>query len=323
MIRWGIAGTGKIAHSFANDLALCDGNKLMAVGSRSQERADLFGKEFKVPHCYPGYDALFESKEVDVVYVATPHTFHKTMSIGAIRGGKHVLCEKPLGMNVEEVKEMLAVAKENNVFLMEALWSRFNPAIRRAMELVEQGTIGTIGHLYADFAFFALDRDERGRLLNPDLGGGSLLDIGIYPIFLSYLFLGMPKEILATSKFHGTGAEIQTAMTFVYPEAFASLYSGLSSHSKMEAIIGGSKGTLCIKPRWHEATALELYLNGEKQEIGATKRGRGYVHEILEVQRCLQNGKVQSNLWTHDNSLELCTLLDKVRKMAGIEFPEA
>jgi predicted dehydrogenase len=321
MIHWGIAGTGKIANSFATDLTTCKGNVLTAVGSRSLENASNFAQKYGAQKAHGSYIDLFKDEKVDVVYIASPHTMHAEMSILAMEHKKHVLCEKPLGMNGEEVARMIASAKANKVFLMEALWSRFNPTIIKVKELIDEGTIGQIGYIHADFAFYGLDRDENGRVLNTALGGGSLLDIGIYPVFLSYLLLGMPDTITARSHFYKTGAEIQTSMIFDYKNAQALLYSGLTSNSEMKAQIAGSEGSIYIKPRWHESTGLYLEKNGEVTDLELGKLGKGYTHEIKEVQKCLENEALESSLWSHQNSRDLCALLDGVREKCGIKFP--
>ncbi|KAA2217347.1 Gfo/Idh/MocA family protein [Maribacter flavus] len=321
MVRWGIVGAGKIAHSFSKDLALVSGGKLTAVGSRSLERAKKFADEYGAPHVFGSYDALFESDTVDVIYIATPHTYHAEVAISAMEAGKHVLCEKPMGVNKSEVERMIEAAKKNKVFLMEALWSRFNPTINAVKELVDSGEIGDVGYLYSDFAFYALDRDEKGRLLNPELAGGSLLDIGIYPIFLAYLMLGMPADILAKVHFHETGVEKQCSMIFDYHNAHAMLYSGLTSDSEMKSEISGNKGSVFINPRWHEATSYTLVKDGETKTLELPKIGKGYAHEIEEVHKCLQAGKLESDLWSHQNSLDLIYLMDTIRQKTDIKFP--
>ena len=320
-IRWGIVGPGKIAHSFAQDLKLVVDGELVAVASRNIDRAQEFGSEYGATECFGSYEELFKSKEVDVVYIATPHTSHAELSIKAMEHGKHILCEKPMGVNQFEVEKMRSTAKENNVFLMEALWSRFNPSIRRVKRMVDEGYIGGVRYLHADFAFYALDRDEKGRVLNPMLAGGSLLDIGIYPIFLSYLLLGKPDTIHASSKFHKTGAEIQTSMIFEYPDAQAILYSGFTSKSEMKAEISGSKGTIFIHPRWHEPQGYSIEKEGETHDFELPTNGKGYTHEIDEVHHCLRAKKLQSDLWSHQNSMDLIQILDDVRKQTGIVFP--
>ncbi|TDS13487.1 putative dehydrogenase [Maribacter caenipelagi] len=321
MIKWGIVGAGNIAHSFSKDLALVSGGELVSVASRSLEKAKDFANEYGAPNAYGSYEELFNSNTVDVIYLATPHTSHADLSITAMKAGNAVLCEKPMGVNKREVEQMVAVAKENNVFLMEALWSRFNPTIKKAKELVDNGAIGTVVYVHSDFAFYALDRDEEGRLLNPDLAGGSLLDIGIYPIFLAYLMLGKPKDIKATANFYKTGVEIQCSMIFNYENAQAILYSGLNSNSEKKAEISGSEGTIFIHPRWHETTGYTLEKDGESTANEIGKMGKGYVHEIEEVHDCLNSGKKESDLWSHQNSLDLIEIMDSVRKKTGIVFP--
>ena len=321
MIRWGIIGTGKIAQTFVKDLALVGDNRLTAVASRSLSKAKEFAETYGAKYSFGSYEELFQSDVVDVVYIATPHTSHADLSIRAMDHKKHVLCEKPMGINSAEVKLMLAKAKENKVFLMEALWSRFNPTIKKVKELVDTGEIGSIAYLKADFAFYGLDRDEKGRVLNPDLAGGTILDIGIYPIFLSYLMLGMPKKITAQSQFYKTGIESQTSMIFEYENAQALLFSGLASNSEMKAEIAGSTGSLFINPRWHEASSYVLEKNGASEHIAVEKNGKGYTYEIAEVARCINAGQLESKLWSHQNTTDLCTLLDTVREKAGIRFP--
>ncbi len=321
MIRWGIVGAGNIAHTFAKDMALVKDNAITAVASRNLEKAKEFAANYNAQHAFGSYEALFKSDTIDVVYIATPHTSHAALSIMAMTNKKHVLCEKPLGINSAEVQEMLSKAKEHKVFLMEALWTRFNPTIRKVKELVDNGEIGAIGYLKADFAFYGLDRDEKGRILNPDLAGGSILDIGIYPIFLAYILLGMPDNITAKSNFHKTGVEIQTSMLFEYQQAQALLYSGLTSNSEMKAEISGSTGSIYIKRRWHETSGYTVQRGEEIADVDVGKIGKGYTYEIEEVQRCLEAGLFESKLWSHKNSSDLCTLLDTVRNKAGIRFP--
>ena len=319
--RWGIVGPGHIAHSFAKDLQLVEDGKLTAVASRSLDRANEFADEYDAEHRFGSYQELFESDVVDVLYIATPHTSHCDLTIDALNHGKAVLCEKPMGIDADQVKRMIASAKKNSVFLMEALWSRFNPSIVKVKDIIEQGKLGDIAFLNANFGFYALDRDENGRLLNPDLAGGSLLDIGIYPIFLAYLLLGKPDNIEAVSLFHSTGVEIQTSMIFEYPHAQATLASGLRSNMQMRAEITGSKGSAFLHERWHETNGYSLEIDGVTEDFDFPTTGKGYTHEIDEVHHCLRNGKVQSEKWSLQHSLDLVNLLDEVRSITGTTFP--
>lgn len=320
-IRWGIIGPGHIAHSFAKDLKLVSEGVLTAVASRNLENAKAFAQEYDIEHAYGSYEELMVSDVVDVIYIATPHVSHAELSIKTMNSGKHVLCEKPMGVNKSEVESMILTAKDNNVFLMEALWSRFNPTIVKVKNMIDDGFFGEIRYVHADFAFYALDRDENGRLLNPELAGGTLLDIGIYPIFLAYLILGKPMEILAKSKFYKTGVEIQTSMIFDYKNAQAILYSGLNSKSEMKAEISGSKGSVFIHPRWHESQGYSVEKDGIMENFELQTTGKGYAHEIEEVHRCLKAGEIQSGLWSHRNSLDLITIMDSIRSKTGITFP--
>lgn len=320
-IKWGIIGPGNIARKFTSDLQYFEDAEISAVASRTLDNAQKFADEYNIKNVFGSYEALFASNTVDIVYIATPHNFHKDLAIKAMESGKHVLCEKPLGINKSEVVELVEAAKQNKVFLMEGLWSRFNPSIQKVKKTIDEGAIGDVTYLHADFAFYGLDRGLDSRLLNPNLASGSLLDIGIYPIFLSYLLLGMPTEISAFSNFHSNGTELQTSMIFQYSNAQAILYSGLTSQSKMEAEISGNKGELFIHPRWHEANGCSLAKNNKTIEFELPIQGNGFVYEIEEVHSCLKAKKLQSDLWSHQNSLDLSELLDIVRRKAGIKFP--
>lgn len=320
-VGWGIIGLGNIADKFARDLTLIPDAALMAVASRSIQKALAFKEEFKVPNVFDSYEALFKCEEVEVVYIALPHSEHLKWSIMAMEHGKHVLCEKPMGVNLGQVQQMINTSRKHKVFLMEALWSRFIPAIQKAKDLVEEGEIGAVGYLHADFAFYGLDRDRDGRLLNPALAGGSLLDIGIYPVFLAYLMLGLPDAIETSAKYIETGAEIQIAIQFTYPSAHALLFSGLSSNSSMEASIAGSDGTIVIHSRWHESQEISINKGNKTENISLPTVGKGYTYEIEEVHRCLFEKKIESPMWSHSNSLELIGLLDRIRTKAGITFP--
>lgn len=320
-IRWGIVGLGKIAATFARDLALVPDAELTAVASRNSDKAQAFGSKHQSSYAFGSYEALFACDEVDVVYIATPHSHHAQLALQAMDHGKHVLCEKPMGVNKKQTQQIVDKAREKQVFCMEALWSRFIPAIVKAKELAASGTLGDLRYIHADFAFYALDREQEGRLLNPALAGGSLLDIGLYPIFLSYLFLGKPKQIQCTSQFHATGAEIQSSMLLDYSDAQAVLFSGFTCNSEMKAMICGTQGTIYLHPRWHEAPGLSIQLGDSLESIEVPKQGKGYVHEIQEVHQCLKNGQLESHKWSHQNSLDLVEILDTVREKGGIRFP--
>lgn len=320
-IRWGIVGLGKIAQKFADDLALVNNAQLVAVASSNLERAQAFAQHNHVATYYDSYEGLFNDKQVEVVYIASTHPLHASLSIAAMKHKKHVLCEKPIAINTRELEVMIKTAREQQTFLMEAFWSRFNPSLKKVKELVEKGELGPIRYINADFSFYALDWDKKSRLLNTELGGGTLLDIGLYPIFLSYLILGLPLEVISKSKFFDTGAEIQTSMIFDYPNAQALLYSGFASDTQMVAKISGEKGEILIDSRWHETQGFTLIKEGVSKHFAIPTIGKGYTHEILETHQCLANGQLESTLWSHQNSRDITSLLDKIRAENKIEFP--
>jgi len=321
-IKWGIIGCGKIAHKFVSDLALIDEAVLTAVASRSYEKADEFAQKHKAKKAYGSYDELFLDPEIDIVYIATPHHLHAELSIKAMENNKHVLCEKPLSINYKEAKLIIETSRRTKRFFMEALWTRFNPSFVEVKKRIDDGEIGEIKYINADFAFRS-DFSTDDRTLNINLGGGAILDIGIYPAFLTYALLGIPKEIMAKSIFHKTASsDVQTSMIFHYAEAQAILYSSFESQSDMIARISGTKGQIYLNDRWHHANGYKLIKNGKEQEIELPVLGLGYSHEILECHQCLRENKLESSKWSHQNSLDLISILDDVRKQVGLEYPQ-
>ena len=321
-IAWGIVGLGGIAHKFAKDLALVKRARLQAVASSSQERANAFAREYKAANAYGSYAEVYADPTVNIIYVASIHVDHHQHTLAALSAGKAVLCEKPLAINAQQVKEMIAAAQANKVFLMEAFWSRFNPAIRQVKKQITQGRIGDLRHIQASFAMPRWEDDLNGRLLNLDKGGGSLLDIGVYPVFLAYYLLGKPKEILAIANFNEAGTEIQSSIVFSYPNAQAQLYSSLTHPFTMEAKIYGEKGELTIAPTWHESETLKWKVAEVSTQEYFPKKGKGYVHEIEEVHRCLNNDQIESDIWSWKDSLNLIELMDEIRKQIGVVYKQ-
>ncbi len=320
-IKWGIIGLGKIAKLFAEDLRLVHDAELVAVASTNRERAKSFAQEFGNPRAYASYQELFKDANVDVVYVATLHHTHCRFSVEAMNHKKHVLCEKPIAINAAEARQMVEASQRNKVFFMEAFWSRFNPSIVKIKELVSEGKIGKLRYINAEFTFYKLDDDPQSRLLNVDLAGGSLLDMGVYPVFLSYFLLGKPREILARSQFHGNGAEIQTSILFQYENAQSVLYSGFANNTDMKAKICGEKGEIYISPIWHETQGFELVTKGASQFHELPTKGKGFTHEVDEVHECIRTKKLESTKWSHQNSLDLIGIVDRIRLNSGITFP--
>lgn len=321
-IRWGIIGLGNIAHQFAKDLMLVEDAELVAVASRNLDKAQEFAKNYNVKQVYDSYDAIMKDSKVDIFYIATPHNSHAALSVRALQNNKHVLCEKPIALNYDDALQMITASKENNRFFMEAFWTRFNPSFREAFAKIKNGEIGTIKYINADFAFSAETLEGIGnRKTDINLGGGSLLDIGVYPLFLCYMVLGIPTEILAKSNFYKTGADLQTSMILQYENAQAILHSSFVSASNMIATINGSKGTINLNALWHEAQSYTLSVNNNKEEFLLPTKGKGFTYEIEECHHCIRKNKIESQLWSHQNSLDLIKIVDEVRSQIGLVYP--
>ncbi|MBC7570656.1 MAG: Gfo/Idh/MocA family oxidoreductase [Spirosoma sp.] len=321
MTRWGILGPGHIAHKFAKDLQTLPDAQLYAVASTDQPRADAFAQEYGMTHAFGTYDGLLTLPDLDVVYVATPHVKHHDNVLMLLKGGIPVLGEKPFAMNSQQVREMVDTARAKQVFLMEALWSRFMPVIQRAKQLVDDGAIGTVTGVRADFGFAAPFLPDR-RLFNKSLGGGSLLDIGIYPLFWSYLMLGMPERVKASAIFGHTGVDEQCGMVLTYPNGeLAMLDSTLRTTTPCEAFVHGTGGQIRVHSRWHETIGLTLERSGHDPEpMTFPRQTFGYDYEAVHVMQCLAEGRTESPVWSLIDSLNLMTLLDTVRAEAGIVY---
>jgi predicted dehydrogenase len=321
-IKWGIIGLGNIAHQFANDLMLIGDAELAAVASRDAEKSREFAKKYNCNTAYSSYDALIEDPEIDILYIATPHSSHAELSIKALQNNKHVLCEKPIALNYADALRMIAASKANNTFFMEAFWTRFNPSFRAAFSRIQKGEIGEVKYINADFAFRADNLGGIGnRKTDMNLGGGSLLDIGVYPLFLCYIVLGIPTEILAKSNFYQTGADLQTSMILQYENAQAILHSSFVSTSNTKATINGSEGRINLNTLWHEAQSYTINVGNQEEEILLPTKGKGFTYEIEECHHCIRDKSIESNLWSHQNSLDLIKIVDQVRHQIGLEYP--
>ena len=311
-IGWGIAGLGNIAHKFTADLKRVPQAKLVAVASSSGKRAEAFAATHKAEKAYDSYEALYLDPAVEVIYIASLNPLHHEMTLAALQAGKGVLCEKPLGLNPTEIKQMIALSKKQNCFLMEGLWSRFNAAIQRAKQWIDEGQIGIPKYLYAEFSFYRLGAEASHRLMDPKKGGGVLLDIGVYPLFLAYLILGIPVGLDAQSHFSDTGVDIQTAMLLQYKNAQAVLYCGIANESDNNAKIGGTEGQIVLHGMWHNAQSVELIKDGVSEKKDFPSMGNGFVPQIEEVNRCIASGKTESEWWSHQDAMNLGLLVDRV-----------
>ena len=322
-INWGIVGLGRIAHKFTQDLRLVKGARLHAVASRSLDKGAAFAEQYQATHHFGSYEELVNCPDLDVVYIATPHTQHLENSHLFLKNKIAVLCEKPLAINSQQVEKILAFAKSHDTYLMEAMWTRFFPTIKESIALVKSGVIGEMKTMRADFGFHKA-WDPTDRVLKKELGGGGILDVGIYPLFLSLLFLGKPKEVIAKSTKHRSGVDDSTAITLIYEnEKMASLYCSVSTLTPVEATIYGTKGSLKLHSRFHQPKTLS-YGNYYEDIITKTTPhlGNGYLYEIEAVNNDIRAGKKENDLMTHQMSRDLMELLDQVRKAANITYPQ-
>ncbi|GAA4300975.1 Gfo/Idh/MocA family protein [Aestuariibaculum suncheonense] len=319
-IRWGIIGLGKIADKFATDLATIADAELYAVASRQQEKADAFAKKHKATVAYDKYDALVNDSKVDAVYIGTPHALHKENTLMCLEKGIAVLCEKPFAMNSSEVENMIAIAKANNTLLMEALWTYFLPHYRYVLQLIKDKTYGEVKSLKADFGF-QRPYDTDTRLFNKDLGGGSLLDIGIYPIFASLSSLGIPNQIEASATFFENGTDSTCDMIFSYDNNITSqLKSSLVEDLPTQAIFECDKATIKINTQFHAPSTVTIIIDGKEEIKDFNYNTIGYNFETIHFNNLLREGKTESDIMTFDFSRNLINTLDRVRKLIKLEY---
>ena len=320
-IKWGILGPGGIAHSFARGLSVIPDAELIAAGSRSIERASKFADEFDIPRRYGSYDELVSDADIDAIYVSTVHPFHKDCAILALKAGKAVICEKPLAVNVAQVKEMIDCARNEGKFLMEAMWTRFIPVMVKAREWIADGAIGEPRMLTADFGFRAGINPE-GRLFNLDLAGGGLLDVGVYSIAMAYMIFGAPSTVTSAAHIGEMGVDEQAAMLFGYDEGQIALLScAVRTNTPQEARIMGTDGSIYMPNFWH-GTKATLQTNGKEPEnVEFPFEGNGYEYEAMEVMKCIREGKLESDIMPLSESLSIMETMDSLRARWGLKYP--
>lgn len=319
-MRWGIIGTGGIARAFARDLERTSGQRVVAVGSRSEEKAEIFAKEFECqPHA--SYESLVKS-DVDAVYVATPHPMHAPNTILALRHGKPVLCEKPFAVNARESASMIAEAEKSNLLLVEAMWSRFLPHYRKIREMIVAGDFGEIISVSADHGQ-NLPFPKYYRLHAPELAGGALLDLGIYPISFAYFVLGKPQSVVAKGEFTESGVDSQTSMILRYDSgAHANLTTTLLVKSPCTATIVGTKGTLFIDGDFYTPTSMRFKkVSGEIIEIPKTYEGHGLREQAIEFASLLRSGKKESDLMSLSDTQSIMETMDEIRSQINLFYP--
>lgn len=320
-INWGIIGLGEIANKFASDLQLSKNAVLYAVASRNEKRAKNFADKYSASKFYTSYEVLADDPEIDVIYVATPHTFHFENTMMCLKKGKGVLCEKPMGIDHKEVEMMVREAREGNLFLMEGIWTRFIPATQKLLEILDKKILGDLLFMRADFGFKG-DSHPEGRLYNKKLGGGSLMDIGIYPIYLSLLTLGTPIDIKGMARMTNTDVDAYCSMLLNYQNgAKAILETTIESATPTEAYIHGSKGSLKLHSMFHQTEKITISLYGEEEKVLILEyEGNGFLYEIEEVNACLQKGKIESPKLPLKTSLEVIKLIDSIKEEIGLNY---
>ncbi|MGQ4516083.1 Gfo/Idh/MocA family oxidoreductase [Streptomyces sp. DW26H14] len=322
--RWGVVATGGIAARFTQDVQALDGSEVVAVASRGEASAKTFADRFGIPRAYGSWAGLFADPEVDVVYVATPHSAHRAAAGAALEAGKPVLCEKPFTLNSREAEELVALARERGLFLMEAMWTYCNPVVRRLVELVRDGAIGELRSIQADFGAegpFAPDH----RMRAPELGGGALLDLGVYPVSFAQLLLGEPARIQADAQLSPEGVDVNTGVLLGWENgAVAVLTCGLDGSSGTRATVTGTHGRIDVPEGFFSPDSFVLHRRGvdAPETVRVHSPLHGMQHEAAEVAACLAAGRTESSLVPLSGTLAVLRTLDAVRERVGVRYPQ-
>ena len=318
---WGIFGTGNMARTIASVLRELDGTRLAAVASRSQTSADAFGKEFGAEGCYCDTDDMLADPSVDIVYVATPHTSHTSLCMASLRAGKAVLCEKPFTINAVEADTVIGLARDSNLFLMEAMWTRFVPAIDKLRVLLSQQAIGEVQLMIAGGAYMP-DFDAAHYLFNKELGGGILLDAGVYLVSMASLVFGTPDTILATGALGHTGVDEHEMIILGHGRGeLASLYVSHRGRAAPDLTLIGSEGKIYLHPPVFCPSALTLSRHDREDEIFEFPlASSGYRYEIEEAVRCLGSGRTESDRMPLDETFSIMQTMDEIRRQIGVQY---
>jgi predicted dehydrogenase len=321
-IRWGILGTGWIAHQQTTDL-VGNGFSVVAVGSRTQESADAFAAEFGIPRAYGSYEALVADPEVDAIYVSTPHPMHAENTTLALKAGKHVLVEKPFTISAAEATAVVELATEKNLVVLEAMWTRFLPHMLRIREIIAAGTIGEVRTLLADHDQ-NLPKDPAHRINNPVLGGGALLDLGIYPVSFAHDLFGAPTSIQANAAKTVTGVDRQTAIVLGYADGQqAVLHTALDTLGPNRAAIVGTLGRIEIESVWYTPTPFTVFDSDGAviERFDQPVKNRGMQFQAWELERLVREGLVAGEILPAGESVEIMETLDEIRSQIGLVYP--
>ena len=322
-VRFGIVGTGTIAHRFAEAIKNVPEAELVAVASRTSENAEKFGDEFNIPVRFAGYEKMAQSDLIDAAYIAVPHSGHIECSCLMMRGGKHVICEKPMAVNTREAEEMFSCAKENNVLLMEAMWARLVPGTIKLLELVKNGVLGEIRGVEGKFCY-TMDEDEMDHhVFKPENGGGSLLDVGVYGLNFASWYLGKDVESISAQSDFYNGTDSHTCAILKYKNgAIADLSSATLLRKPNEGYVYGTKGYAHVN-RFYAPQEIELVLNdGKREKIATPYKGNGFEEQIAHFCECVSNGLTESPVVTHRQTLYITKQMDEIRKIVGVTYPQ-
>jgi predicted dehydrogenase len=321
-ITWGIVSTGGIARTMAAELRLLDDAQLMAVSSRSAQRAQTFAEEFGVERAYGSVDDLLGDEDVDIVYVATPHAQHAAVVGAALDVGRAVLCEKTFTTSLADTENLVQRAKDRRIFCMEAMWTRFLPLVVQAREIIAAGGIGDVRTVMADLGFVA-PRDIRHRLWNPELGGGALLDLGVYAVAFAQMVLGEPDTIVAHGSLSPERVDAEAGLLLGWEGGRRALLDmSLIAHSPGVATIIGTAGRLDLPPRFHHPTRLvHSRADGSVEVYEAEHEGRGYVPMLRTVQDCLRAGQTESEVMPLADTVAVMRILDRALRLLGVQYP--
>lgn len=318
-VRWGMVSAGRIANTFAQDMKFAENAEIVSVAARKREDAEAFAKRHGIKKAVEGYDALFADPDIDAVYISTPHAFHLEQSISALEHGKHILCEKPITMNPVECGQLISAAKNKELFLMEAMWTWYLPAIKQAQQWVTDGKIGQIEHIQASFGF-KMPYTPETREWAPELGGGCLLDMGIYPIAFSWLFTKeYPQNIQAAEKIAPTGVERQISALLEYPNSFSEITVSFSSKLHNWAFIYGTEGYIAV-PNFWSASGAFLYQGDDVVESFKDQRvGSGFEFQIQSASKAILNGEKQSDIVTLQDTLAFQKIMQMIKQAASVQ----
>ncbi|MGG7058883.1 Gfo/Idh/MocA family protein [Clostridium nigeriense] len=321
MIRWGIIAPGTIANAFAKEVIKTKDGVLTAVYGRNENKVKEFAKDYNIEKYYSNIDEFLNDENIDAVYIATPHNYHMEYAKKCIEAKKHILCEKPFSYNYKTSEEVLNLARKSNLFIMEALWTLFLPAVNQAKKWIEEDKIGKVKLVTANFGFKS-NEDINSRLYNPCLAGGALLDVGIYPILFSNFMIGsFPKKIKADAEFTNTKVDESDIINLKYENGvLASLTCSISADTDNTAIIYGEKGKIVI-PKFWSAKESYLYFEDRTEEFIDSYKEAGYKYEIEEANRCIKNKALESTIAPHNITLELAKIMDEIRNQIGLIYP--